>query len=116
MLFESRFNSTEQHDAHEFFVHFCNMLQEEGKTENTVKSCEGKSSEAVYSHYFKNNKSIVDRLFVGQTEAVVECVRCQVKSVTYDAFIDIQLDLMDSTLENCLKRRFESDKIEGYDC
>jgi len=28
-LFENKFSPSEQHDAHEFFVQFCNMLQEE---------------------------------------------------------------------------------------
>ena len=27
-LFETRFTPSEQHDAHEFFIHFVNMLQE----------------------------------------------------------------------------------------
>lgn len=69
-----------------------------------------------YSHYFKNNKSIIDRLFVGQTETVLECSRCNVKSITYNAFIDILLELAGDTLDQCLKKHFDNERIEDYEC
>ena len=38
------------------------------------------------------------------------------KSVTYDAFLDIQLDINDISLESCLKKHYDTEKIEDYEC
>jgi ubiquitin C-terminal hydrolase len=92
------------------------MLQEEGKSETTEKPITVKSPEEAYTHYFRQNRSIVDRVFVGQTETVVDCTRCSTKSVTYNAFLDLQLEIFDLSLESCLRRHFESEKIEDYEC
>ena len=67
-----------------------------------------------YSAYFRTNKSIIDKLYVGQTETVVECSKCSVKSATYNAFIDLTLDIVDQQLENCMKKHFDQEKIEDY--
>lgn len=42
------------------------MLQEEAKGEVTLKPIEGKNAETSYTNYFRNNRSIIDKLFVGQ--------------------------------------------------
>lgn len=63
-----------------------------------AKTPQGKNPEMAYSNYFKLNRSIIDRLFIGQRETAVECSKCFVKSVTYDAFLDLQLDINDISL------------------
>lgn len=97
-------------------LHLTNQLQEEGKGEAVKGEGEGKDPESAYSHYMRNNKSIVDRLFVGQVETAVTCGRCEEVSANYHTFIDLELEVADTNLENCLSRHFALEKLEDYEC
>ena len=52
------------------------------------------NSESLYSHYFKEHRSMVDKMFVGQQQTVVDCVSCEHKSKTYVPFLEIVLSIV----------------------
>lgn len=52
------------------------------------------------------NRSIIDKVFAGQITSTVTCNKCGEDSHNYLPFIDICLEISDSTLEGCMKKHF----------
>ena len=67
------------------------------------------TAESHYAHYFREHKSIVDRVFAGQQETIVTCHACETKSTTYVPFLDIILSILGhDTLDQCLRDYYQS--------
>ncbi len=56
------------------------------KTSNTPES--------TYSTYFKQHRSIIDKIFAGQQQTIISCNSCEHKSKTYVPFLEIVLNII----------------------
>lgn len=70
------------------------MLQEEMKVDGSNLVKPANTSESLYTQYFKEHRSMVDKIFVGQQQTVVDCVSCEHKSRTYLPFLEIVLSIV----------------------
>lgn len=70
----------EQHDAHEFLISALNVLHKHSES----------ASMKVNPH---ECKCIIDRLFTGQLQSDLTCIRCGRVSTTVDPYWDISLEL-----------------------
>lgn len=51
-----------------------------------------------YTAYLSTNRSIVDKLFIGQIETALTCTRCEEVSTSYNTIIDLELEIIDTIL------------------
>jgi ubiquitin carboxyl-terminal hydrolase 8 len=71
-----------------------------------------------HEKFLKNNHSIITDLFYGIFMNVLECMNCKNKSITYEAFNILQLELLMTNqidLNELLKHYFKSEEVE-YKC
>lgn len=57
-----------------------------------------KDAQSAYYFYMNSNRSIIDKVFAGQIMSRVICGKCDYESDTYLPFIDIPLEITDTTL------------------
>lgn len=86
------FRGSSQHDAQELLVYLLDTIHESIKI---------------------NNKSIVSDLFYGKYKQTICCPNCENKSITYQPFIDMQLELVGDTLDDCLNKFTEKEILDN---
>lgn len=61
---------------------------------------------------------MVDKLFVGQQQTIVNCVSCEYKSKSFIPFLEIVVSIAGlKTIDECLTKYFETEKLKDlYDC
>lgn len=76
------------------------------------------TSEYLYSLYFRQHKSIIDKLFAGQIQTTVDCLSCENKSITYVPFLELVLPIVNmDSIEECLENYFATEKLSDlYEC
>ena len=52
------------------------FLQDEMKVDTSSLPKPTNNPESIYSFYFKQHKSIIDRVFAGQQQTIVSCLSC----------------------------------------
>ncbi len=74
--------------------------------------------EQIYAQYFREHRSIVDKIFAGQHQSTVTCMSCDNKSVVHSAFLEIVVSIVGmDTIEECLDNYYGSEKLQDlYDC
>lgn len=103
-----------QHDAHEFFITFVNVLRQHIYGDN--HSLKDETSK-------NRTHDIMDHLFSGVIESHVYCGGCKRYSVTFEDYFDISLDLNSSqeeedresirTLQECLTYLTSPEKLDN---
>lgn len=111
------FDYNEQHDAHEFLLHFLSKMQDEMnvKDEESVV----RSSKATNSPNKKPSNTPVDEMFVGQVTSQVVCNACKNVSNTNEPIMDISLSLTGKhkSLDDCLTNYFKKEDLsDSYKC
>jgi ubiquitin C-terminal hydrolase len=120
----STFRSGTQQDAHEFLIFLLSSVQEETTRRGKKVKKEDLGEEDSWDFYCKHNNSIVDDIFGGQLESVVQCETCDNNSYTYDPFLDLCVPVISArfkkkTLEASLTSYFQKEKFNykvGYRC
>ena len=83
-------------------------MQEEVKPNTLSKIQLFASAEEAYTDYLSKYRSIVDKLFMGQVQTAVTCHRCDQISNSFDAFLDVELEISDAVIEKCLFKHFSA--------
>jgi len=125
--FASQFAGYSQQDAHEFLMFFMDGIHEDTNRiqkrtpmieQNNDNVPDSISSVNAWKDYAKNNDSIVVNLFQGQFRSTVCCKTCGKKSVTFDVFSCLPLELTSQracTLDDCIRAFTKPEMIGGYD-
>ncbi|OMJ66175.1 hypothetical protein SteCoe_37079 [Stentor coeruleus] len=95
----TQFIGTNQQDSHEMLSYLLEKLHENlnrsriKKPENEVDNPEEISSEKCWNKFTAYNDSFIVETFFGQLKSILECSLCGNKSVTYDPFNILTLDI-----------------------
>jgi ubiquitin C-terminal hydrolase len=77
-------------------------------------------SEIWYRYFRDRDNSIITDLFEGQLMSKIECEKCGHKSLTFDNFMDlsIQIPKSSSSVGDCLENFISAERMEkcGYKC
>ncbi len=108
---ELKIKINEQFDAHEFLIHLLNFFHE--KIKGNIKICKkDKTTKTLFfENFFKNDFSIIKKLFYSQLESVVQCI-CG-KSINREIIFELILNpvvSVQSSLDNFLLDKFECSK------
>lgn len=119
--------STQMQDTHEFILYFFSKLQEqENKYRRAVAKSKGirlwkepdpsgePNANSYWNKYKENNSSIIDKLFSGLLSTSVIRKWCSKMTKNYEPFIDLSLEIKQSSVSGCLKDYF-SEEIMGID-
>jgi ubiquitin carboxyl-terminal hydrolase 8 len=127
--FVSKFHGNEEQDSHECLLYILDLLHKglsyeievdisgeiQSKTDKLMKD----SMETWKKHY-QDSYSIFIELFYGQFHGMIKCSDCEYDSSSFDPFSTIQLPISntDCTLDECLKKFFNSENEEdtGLKC
>ena len=117
-LIRRKFDPVVQHDSHEFMVHLLEQLQDEQTPKGGVfdGADSKKTLQQICSEYFAVRPSIIDKLFSGIQQTIVECVKCGHKSLTCNPFMTMSLQYK-NTVEKAIKDHLSEETIDGlYKC
>ena len=119
--------SNNQHDSHEILINVLNYFHS-GLRKQNPKSCipKIKSSDNIekyadmkWKEYHKREQySIINTLFKGQSRTKVTCQECYTENNTFDSFIDLTLPINDDTssLQDCIEDMLCPEEIDDYFC
>ncbi|OAF68036.1 hypothetical protein A3Q56_04230 [Intoshia linei] len=100
----SNMTGYKQQDAHECFMLMLNSLH--------------RHSESTNGSQFREDKTIVEKLFSGRLQSDVQCTNCKNISTTCDPFWDISLNIGSGnhpkTIENCLQCFTERENLDNF--
>ena len=100
----------EQNDPDEFYEKIMNYLYEE--TCELIENCEDNE----WNKYFKNKHSYINEQFYGQYKSDITCLECNHSSLTYNPYISLKLELVSSSMINCLKSHLSWENNITYTC
>jgi ubiquitin C-terminal hydrolase len=123
------FRGNQQHDSHEFIIWFLDKIHNELETKVLINNQQIKlndfktSNDQLYQlkaldywNKYCNNNSITTNLFTGLFQSEIECDVCSFKSITFDPFTNISLDIptkQNCTLYDCLESMTETEQLDN---
>ncbi|XP_006814000.1 ubiquitin carboxyl-terminal hydrolase 8-like [Saccoglossus kowalevskii] len=125
--FVPQFAGYEQQDSQEFLLFLLDGLHEDLNRVKHRKYIEEKdnthltddqAAQLAWNNHKRLNESIMVELFQGQFKSTLQCLFCQKKSVTYDAFMYLSLPLLSNnrcSLYDCVKNFTKLEKVGGAD-
>ena len=97
-------NLNEQNDPDEYYEKIINRFYEETATPINNDNLQTDVQTKEWNKYFNNKTSFIQDLYYGQYKSETLCCSCNNKSVVYEPFITIKLELNHNSLLNCLKK------------
>ena len=117
---ENFFYNNEQHDAQEFLLALLNNLHEDLNRVTNKKYKELKekqknetdeqTSKRFWDYHKSRENSIIVDLFQGQYKSTIKCLACKNESVTFDAYMNLQLPIPSKKMQNQIKFLLSSGK------
>lgn len=117
-LIRRKFDPVVQHDSHEFMVYLLEQLQDEQTPKGGVfDGSDGKKPlSQICEEYFRVRPSIIDKLFSGIQQTIVECGKCGYNSLTCNPFMTMSLQYK-ATIEKAIYDHLSEEQIDGlYKC
>eukprot|EP00794_Sanderia_malayensis_P019517 gene19517-21447_t len=124
--FATQFAGTKQQDAHEFLMFFMDGIHEDTNKVRKKTAMKEQKNDGIpesvaaanaWKDYTKNNDSIVVDLFQGQFRSTVSCKTCLKKSITFDVFSCLPLQLTSKSscsLQECIRSFTRPELIGGH--
>ena len=105
-----KMNLNEQNDPDEYYEKIITRLYEETCIE--IKETNNKQ----WDLNFKNKHSYINSEFYGQYKSEIQCLECGHSSLSYNPYISLKLELVDSSMINCLKSHLSWENDITYTC
>jgi len=105
-----KMNLNEQNDPDEYYEKIITRLYEETCIE--IKETNNKQ----WDLNFKNKHSYINSEFYGQYKSEIQCLECGHSSLSYNPYISLKLELVDSSMINCLKSHLSWENNITYTC
>ena len=103
-------NLNEQNDPDEYYEKIITRLYEE--------TCVliGDTNNKQWDLNFRKKHSYINSEFYGQYKSEIQCLNCNHSSLTYNPYITLKLELVNSTVINCLKSHLSWENNITYTC
>lgn len=100
----------EQNDPDEYYEKIITRLYEETCIEM------GETNNKQWDLNFKNKHSYINNEFYGQYKSEIQCLECEHSSLSYNPYITLKLEVVDTTMINCLKSHLSWENDITYTC
>tara|TARA_B110001452_G_scaffold20730_1_gene16676 strand:- start:168 stop:1088 length:921 start_codon:yes stop_codon:yes gene_type:complete len=105
-----KMNLNEQNDPDEYYEKIITRLYEETCIEM------GETNNKQWDLNFKNKHSYINNEFYGQYKSEIQCLKCNHSSLSYNPYITLKLEVVDTTMINCLKSHLSWENDITYTC
>ena len=105
-----KMNLNEQNDPDEYYEKIITRLYEETCIE--IEETNNKQ----WDLNFKNKHSYINSEFYGQYKSEIQCLECNNSSLSYNPYISLKLEVVDTTVINCLKSHLSWENNITYTC
>ena len=106
-----------QNDPDEYYEKIICRIYEEICTnnENIEKKEDLDKNEKEWNKHFNNKLCFINNIFYGQYKSETCCLNCNNKTITYNPYISLKLEIVDNNIISCLKSHLSWEHIE-YKC